>query len=216
MAEPKGILVTDFDGTISRRDFYDLVRERWPVAPENDPWERYRSGEITHFAALAEIFSRIRCSEAELLELVDSMDVFPDFAAAVQSLLERGWAVVVASAGCRWYIDYLLAKSGLNLTVHANPGTFDPDLGLRMTLPEKSDFFDPATGVDKAGIVRDAIRRSGRVAFAGDGRPDLEPALLVPAERRFARGWLAAALADRKEGFTRFSSWSGIADTLPF
>ena len=33
--------------------------------------------------------------------------------------------------------------------------------------------------------------RYDRVAFAGDGPPDIEPALLVPADMRFARGALA-------------------------
>lgn len=214
MDDVRGILVTDFDGTVSRRDFYDLVRERWPVAPENDPWLRYTAGEITHFVALAEIFSSIRCSEVELLDLVDAMDVFPDFADAVRRLQRCGWEVVVASAGCRWYIDHLLAKIGLKLTVHANLGSFDPDRGLSMTRPESSDFLNVSTGIDKAGVVRDALRRSGQVAFAGDGPPDLEPARLVPGGRRFARGWLASALEKSGEEFHPFSNWSNIAEVL--
>ena len=83
-----------------------------------------------------------------------------------------------------------------------------------MSLPERSRFFSPATGVNKVAIVRDALDRSDRVAFAGDGRPDLEPALLVQAQLRFARGWLAEALKERGEGFYPFERWSQIADQL--
>jgi 2-hydroxy-3-keto-5-methylthiopentenyl-1-phosphate phosphatase len=83
-----------------------------------------------------------------------------------------------------------------------------------MLLPERSPFFSPTKGVNKVAIVRDALNRSGRVAFAGDGRPDLKPALLVPPQLRFARGWLAEALRERGEKFNPFERWSEIADQL--
>lgn len=208
------ILVSDFDSTVTRYDFFERVRERWPVPPENDPWEKYIAGRLTHFEALAEIFLHIRTSEASLLELVDSMELDAGFAPSVRALRESGWEVVIASAGCDWYIRHLLGKAGVAVTVHANPGTFDPEKGLRMTLPENSPFLSPTTGVDKLEIVRDALRRSDGVAFAGDGRPDLEPSLLVPSRRRFARGWLAGALSERGEGFQPFEKWSQIAGQL--
>jgi len=83
-----------------------------------------------------------------------------------------------------------------------------------MSLPERSPFFSPSKGVNKTAIVQDALNRSDRVAFAGDGRPDLKPALLVPPQLRFARGWLAESLSDRGEKFQPFERWSEIADQL--
>ncbi len=210
-----GILVTDFDSTVTRHDFYELVRRRWPLPPGDDPWEKYVAGTLTHFEALAEIFSRIRASRKELLALVDAMEVFPDFAETVRALQAAGWEVVIASAGCRWYIDHLLAGQDVKVTVFSNPGTFSPASGLTMQLPERGDFFSPETGVNKQAIVRDALRRSALVAFAGDGRPDFEPSLLVPVERRFARGWLAGALTARGEKFHPLNNWSGIRESLP-
>ncbi len=214
MQRPAGILVSDFDGTISRRDFFDLVRARWPITKEEDPWERYVAGEITHFQALALIFARIRCSEAELLTLVDEMEVDPEFASTVRALQGQGWEVLVASAGCAWYIDRLLAQAGISIPVYSNPGVFDPARGLVMSLPPESPFLDPGTGVNKLAITRDALERCDRVAFAGDGRPDVNPSLLVSKERRFARGWLAGELTARKEEFVGFDSWVTIRDTL--
>ena len=59
-----------------------------------------------------------------------------------------------------------------------------------MSLPEHSAFFSPTTGVNKVEIVRDALNRSDCVAFAGDGRPDLEPALMVePSCVLLGGGW---------------------------
>jgi 2,3-diketo-5-methylthio-1-phosphopentane phosphatase len=208
------ILVSDFDGTLTRYDFFDLVRKRWPFPPEDDPWEKFVAGEITHFQALAEIFAGIRTSEANLQELADSAGIDPSFAKSVQALQHRGWEIVIASAGCDWYINFLLRKAGVSVSVHANPGVFDPQRGLQMSLPKPSPFFSATKGVNKAAIVQDALKRSPRVAFAGDGRPDLRPALLVPPQLRFARGWLAETLKERGEKFHPFERWSEIADEL--
>jgi 2-hydroxy-3-keto-5-methylthiopentenyl-1-phosphate phosphatase len=208
------ILISDFDGTLTRYDFFDLVRKRWPFPPQDDPWEKFVAGQITHFQALAEIFARIRTSEADLLELANSMELDASFAKSARVLQDCGWEIVIASAGCDWYIQFLLNKARVSVSLHANPGAFDPECGLQMSLPERSCFFSPTTGVNKVEIVRDALSRSDRVAFAGDGRPDLEPALLVQPQLRFARGWLAEAFSERGEKFNPFERWSQIADQL--
>jgi 2-hydroxy-3-keto-5-methylthiopentenyl-1-phosphate phosphatase len=184
------------------------------VPPDDDPWEQYVAGRLTHFEALAAIFARIRTDEATMLNLVDRMELDPALPAAARALREHGWTITVASAGCEWYLLRLLRQAGLALEVHANPGEFSPATGLRMKLPENSRFFSPSTGIDKVAVVKDALRRSTEVAFAGDGRPDLESCLLVPAKRRFARGWLADELRRRGERFNHFEDWAELARTL--
>lgn len=214
-SSPRGrTLVTDFDGTITLLDFYDLVRQQWPVPPDDDPWEQYVAGKLTHFEALAAIFARIRTDEATLLQLVGRMQFDPQFAPAVQRLRAAGWEVVVASAGCNWYIQHLLSAAGTTLEVHANHGKFSAERGLQMSLPVGSRFFSRQNGIDKLAVVSEAIQRSSRVAFAGDGRPDLASALAVEPELRFARGWLATELKRRGEPFHSFHRWSEIADVL--
>lgn len=207
------ILVSDFDGTLTRFDFFDLVRQRWPIPPERDPWNRYLAGEITHFQALADIFAGIQASDAELDELTERMELDPDLAEAMERLVQKGWEIVVASAGCDWYIRRLLERAGVNVTVHANPGRLI-DGRLMMSRPEGSPFWSESTGVDKIAVVQEALQRSDSVAFAGDGRPDLEPALLVNPTRRFARGWLAEALEERGQKFQSFDRWSDIVPQL--
>lgn len=199
---------------MTRYDFYDIVRKRWPVPPENDPWEQYVAGRITHFEALAAIFARIPADERTLQAVADSMELDPQLPPAIARLQENGWRVVVASAGCQWYINYLFKKAGVTLEVHANPGEFQQGKGLRLSLPEKSPFFNRATGIDKTGVVRDALKQGAQVAFVGDGRPDLSPALLVAAERRFAHGWLAEALRADGQAFRPFETWSQIVPQL--
>lgn len=208
------ILVTDFDGTLTRYDFYDLVRQKWPLQQGDDPWEDYVHGEISHFEALKRIFSRIRGPEAALLDIANAMGLTTGLSDALAQLQSQGWSVLVASAGCDWYINKLLHTAKVSLEVHSNSGKYDPDNGLLLTAPVTSRFFNTETGVDKLAIVRDALSRAETVAFAGDGRPDLAPSLLVASEFRFARGWLAQELTRRGEYFHPFESWSEIPDIL--
>ena len=46
------VLVTDFDGTMTRRDFFQLVVERLLPPGTPDYWGEYLAGRITHFEAL--------------------------------------------------------------------------------------------------------------------------------------------------------------------
>ncbi len=208
------VLVTDFDGTISKNDFYQLVRAH--LLPPGVPnyWSEYHAGRITHFEALRGYFSEIRADEATVWNIVAQMQVDPQLAASVAGLRRAGWQIVIASAGCRWYIERLLTEAGVEIELHANPGRFESGRGLQMELPRESPFFSPTHGIDKAGIVRHHVAAGSDVAFAGDGYPDADAARLVPPELRFARGDLAETLTASGETFRPFVVWSEIADAL--
>jgi 2-hydroxy-3-keto-5-methylthiopentenyl-1-phosphate phosphatase len=208
------VLVTDFDGTLTRRDFYELVRSE--LVPRGTPnyWDQYRTGQITHFQALAGYFASITADEATVLELVNRMEIDPRLKTAVAELQDAGWRIVIASAGCRWYIDRLLAQAGVQLELHANLGTFQPGRGLLMELPKDSAYFSPTHGIDKAAVVNQSLASTQTVAFAGDGYPDFDAAKLVPATLRFARGDLAETLTREGLPFHPFHEWSEVARYL--
>jgi 2-hydroxy-3-keto-5-methylthiopentenyl-1-phosphate phosphatase len=208
------VLVSDFDGTMTRHDFYKLAIES--LVPPNTPdyWSDYREGTITHFEALRRYFASIPASEAEVLAVVDRMELDPGLRIAVESLRRAGWEVVVTSAGCDWYIRRLLAVAGVELDVHSNPGRFVAGKGLLMEMPTGSPYLSPTLGVDKARVVRRLLDEGRMVAFAGDGFPDAESARLVPGEMRFARGDLADVLEGEGMEFCRFNTWSDIARDL--
>jgi 2,3-diketo-5-methylthio-1-phosphopentane phosphatase len=208
------VLVSDFDGTMTRHDFYKLAIELLLPSTTPDYWAQYRAGEITHFEALRSYFVAIRNDESEVLEVMRRMEIDPHLANAVTSLQTAGWKVVIASAGCEWYMRRLLASVGAEIEVHANPGRFEPGKGLIMEMPTASPFYSPTLGIDKAGVVRCYVDAGQTVAFAGDGFPDADPARLVPAALRFARGDLAQTLRRERLPFKSFESWSDIAHHL--
>jgi 2,3-diketo-5-methylthio-1-phosphopentane phosphatase len=213
-ADCRQLLVTDFDGTLTQRDFYQVYAERLMPAEAPDFWAEYRAGRMTHFDALKAIFAYVPAGEEALLALAGEMHLEPDLRNALESLRFAGWEVVVVSAGCRWYIDRLLAAAGVNLEVHANLGHVDSAGRLIMERPKGTPYPSDDVGIDKSAVVRTHVEKGWTVAFAGDGPPDLGPAMLVPSHLRFARGHLAEALRERGESYRTFARWREVAEAL--
>lgn len=208
---PPHTLVSDFDGTLTEVDFYYVARQHL-IAPGPDYHAEYARGELSHFDLLARNYARIDKPEAEVVRRVRAIPVAPDLPKLVARLRDAGWGVVVASAGCRWYVDILLA--GVDVPVYANPGSFEPGRGLVMRRDTASPFYCAEVGVDKSAVVRDALQRGGRVAYAGDGYTDAPALELVEPELRFARADAARALAAKGLGFRGFERWGEVAAAL--
>ena len=210
---PFPALVTDFDGTMTRRDFYQLVQERLLPPDCPDYWAEYEHGRLTHFEALRAIFEAAEGGEPALVGVARRMGLDQDVRAAVDHLHAAGWRIVVASAGCDWYIRLLLTEAGVSVDIQASPGRIEHGR-LIMELPKRSPFCSPGLGIDKTALVRSELAAGGIVAFAGNGQVDLAPSLLVSPGLRFARGWLAAELTRRGESFRPFDRWRDVARAL--
>lgn len=214
MSPPAALLITDFDGTLTETDFYQLALERFTPPGTNGIWQRYKRRELTPLQTLQEIFAAIQAPPGEVIAALDDMQFDPGAAAAIQRLRAAGWEVVIVSGGCEWYIQHLLAKAGIQAVVHANPGEFSAGGGLKMRGPTESPYFSAAAGIDKAAIVREALEKYRDVAFAGNSAPDLEAARVVNDNRRFARSQLADLLDEEHRPYRRFQRWSDIAELL--
>lgn len=209
------VFVTDFDGTMTAVDFYDLVLRHVPDAETPDCWADCDAGRATHVATLHGIFQRAPRDEAFLRSWLPEAELDPATPAAVGQLRAAGWDIVVVSAGSEWYIRQLLAPVAQDVHVIANPGGYSDDEGLWMDWPPADvPWYCRHFGVDKGKIVQHLQDRGATVAFAGDGRPDRSAITRVPAELRFAKGWLAEMLTASGMAFQPFAVWSDIAPRL--
>jgi 2,3-diketo-5-methylthio-1-phosphopentane phosphatase len=209
------IFVSDYDGTITGKDFYALLAERYVPSDTPDYFAQYREGRISHFEAMAAYFAFAPTEEQQLEELLAASEADPDLGVSAALLRRAGWKLWVVSAGSSWYVERVLRRAGVAATVYSNPGRLENGRGLVLEkLEPSSPFHSASVGVDKSAVVRHALRVADTVAFAGDGLPDLPPALLVQPGLRFARGSLAEALLARGEAFQTFSRWSEIAREL--
>jgi 2,3-diketo-5-methylthio-1-phosphopentane phosphatase len=209
------IFVSDYDGTITNNDIYSLLAERYVPAGTPDYFAQYMEGRITHFEAVAAYFAFMPTEEQQIEELLDASEADPDLSASAALLQRAGWELLVVSAGCSWYVERVLRRAGVAATVYANPGRLERCRGLVVEkLDISSPYYSASVGIDKSAVVRHALDAAETVAFAGDGLPDLPPALLVRPELRFARGLLADALRQHGEAFRGFSRWSEIVREL--
>ncbi len=205
--------VTDFDGTLTRQDFYNLFLEQLYPPDAPDQWAAFSAGTITHFECLRNIYAHVPVGEAKLRKFLDQIELPPNLPGLLATLNGAGWDVVVASAGSRWYIEQLIAREKVSLPVHTNGGHI-VDGRLVMELPTESPYFHPHAGIDKAAVVKSFLAQGREVAFAGDGITDIAPALLVPPRLRFATGYLANRLRERGEPFRAFDEWAEIVPML--
>lgn len=213
---PRGVLVSDYDGTMTRHDFYELAISELTPAGTPDYWGNFLSGGgMTVFEVLSKIFASIRADEQEILETARRCQLSSGLGESMKRLQQAGWKIVVASAGCGWYIERILGEAGVrNVEIHANPGRVIPGGGLEMTRPEGSPFHSQNVGVDKEAVVRAQLTYGCPVAFAGDGKPDFPASLVVPASLRFARSDLAEKLRAHGETYRPFQDWTEVADAL--
>jgi len=208
-------LITDFDGTITDRDFYYLAVERYLPPNTPDYWASYSLGQITHLQAMQGIFGHLRASEEELAALLPEMKPEPRLKEYIQALKAAGWAIEIVSNGCEWYIDRTLRLMDVTgVTVYANPGGVIAGQGLRMEAPLGSPYLSSTHGIDKVAVLRAAQLRGGRVVFAGNGPPDEAAALRVDVKDRFARGWLAEKFKAQGVAYRPFERWGEVAEAL--
>lgn len=173
------VLVTDFDGTITKEDFFWLVVEKLLSKEDIQPWEDFLAGKITHFDALNGIFQKIRLSEEDLHRFILDIPFENCFLETVSWCKNSKIPVYIASAGADYYIKLLLEKAGIinDVNLIANGSVYAPDTGLTMIAsPESSPYYSHNYGVNKAEVVKSLKNSYKTVIFAGDGTPDYHAA----------------------------------------
>src|SRR5215471_14426669 len=134
------IFVSDYDGTITDKDIYSLLAERYVPAGAPDYFALHVEGRITHFDAMAAYFAFMPTEEQQLEELFDASGVDPDLAPSAALLQREGWELLIVSAGCSWYVERVLRRAGVAATVYSNPGRLENGRGLVL---EKLDPSSP-------------------------------------------------------------------------
>jgi len=211
MDKTRTAFVTDFDGTITDDDFFQYVTDAFLDEDALEPWRLYLAGRLTHFEALRRIYGSLRAGEDEMAALLATVRVDADVVPTFELLRGAGVTVVIASAGCDFYINALLGNEirRLGIGLVTNPSRYSRKNGLVMErLPEASPFRDEDVGISKAQVVA-GLRDDGfRVVFAGDGPPDIEPARIADAV--FARGRLLDLCAAEGIATERFGGYADI------
>jgi HAD superfamily phosphoserine phosphatase-like hydrolase len=154
------IFVSDYDGTITDKDFYSLLAERYVPANKPDYFARYLEGRISHFEAMAAYFAFTPTEEQQLEELLAASQPDPDLGASAALLRRADWRLWVVSAGSSWYVERVLSLAGVAATVYSNPGCLENGRGLVL------EKLDPSSPYHSAAMPVGSVFGSRRYATA--------------------------------------------------
>jgi len=106
------LVMCDFDGTISVQDTGLLVFNALALEGAWEIEHRWRRGEIDSMTCLAQQWALVQLPEQELLALIDTFPLDPDFRALVALCRKRHAGLVVVSDGLDFYVDRMLSRAG--------------------------------------------------------------------------------------------------------
>lgn len=206
-------MVSDFDGTISKVDFfYHTIEKLLQKKSDLEPWLEYKAGKRTHVDALSGIFSKIRLSLNDFVEFVYSLPIEESFTDTLNYCNANGIDFYVISAGADYYIKLIFDKLAVSdkLTLYSNNSTYSEKNGLEIIPDKNNPFYDHDFGISKKLAVESLKKNYDFIVYAGDGIPDFEPAKI--SDTVFARDALLQLCQDNNINHIEFNSYCEILE----
>jgi 2,3-diketo-5-methylthio-1-phosphopentane phosphatase len=210
-------LISDFDGTISKKDFFYMVIDS--LLKENlnalAPWKDYLAGKITHIDALSGIFSQIHLSQRDLDKFIATIDIDNWFYDVAQFCKDKKIPFYICSAGTNYYIKKriydILEK--YDIVLISNDATYSQQEGMKLIAPKKdTPYYDFNTGISKQAIVKQLKEDGYFTIYAGDGIPDLKSAKC--ADVVFAKDKLLELCEEENIKTEKFDNFSNILNYI--
>jgi len=203
--------VSDFDNTITLKDFYSIVIEKYLPVEGAEYYRRFKNREIGVLDFLGHIFNNINADRYSILEDILSIPIDPYAPDFIRWYSREAGPFYIVSAGCTYYIEILLERYDLLdlVTLIANPGYYYEG-NIYMLPNPNDDFYSPVSGLDKGKVVQMINKSADFTFFAGDSAPDYPAAEL--ADTVFAREnfELAELLAEKGKIFSSYRSFRDI------
>ncbi|RNA69323.1 MtnX-like HAD-IB family phosphatase [Alteribacter keqinensis] len=203
----KWAFVSDFDGTISKQDFYWMVIEKY--FPEGRTlYDEWKSEKVKDIDFLSRVFKSINQEEEQIIQDIYDMAIDPHVPDFIRKVQENGGDFFILSAGTDFYIKHTLEKYGItNVPVFSNEG-FYKEQNVHMNVQESNWHYHERYGIDKSKVIKKLKEEYETVDFIGDSEPDSHPA--VYADTTYAIGVLQEILKERNVPFIPVSSFKEV------
>jgi 2,3-diketo-5-methylthio-1-phosphopentane phosphatase len=171
----RGIVLTDFDGTMVTIDTAEYVLNKFA----NKDWrlldEQLVRGEITFQESLVKEFAMLRVSEKAMIDALDAATQFrPHFDKMIEYCEKQGFPLVVVSGGLDFSIRHFLEKNGwLNLVEIYAPKAQCTENGVVLQFPK---LLDPHSSDFKEDLVKYYRKEGRKVVYIGNGLGDYSSA----------------------------------------
>lgn len=186
------IFISDFDGTITKKDFYWILLDDYIGQKGIDFYYEWKKSKLIGTEFLNKVFTWHEFTEEERIEALSKVEMDKDLEKVVQLVGELGGEFQILSAGFDYYIQEALAARNLShLNVITNHGTFKENTFI-MEPDEKSSWYSKVYGVDKGLVAKHFKGLCQKLYFVGDSEPDFHAAKY--ADVIFAKEELARLL----------------------
>lgn len=209
MSHKRFVFVSDFDGTLTEKDFYQMIIDDYLGEAGQTLYKEWRQGLHDDKDFLDKIYSAINREEAEILEDILRIEWDESATEFIKKVRENGGEFIILSAGTNYYIDRLLKEKGLSdIKVYSNPGIYK-DKGIHLQIDKNNPYFSEKYGINKAKVIEDLKKQYAHVYYAGDSAPDVPPCKI--ADIAFAKGKLQNLLNAEGINFIPVKSYKDIA-----
>jgi 2-hydroxy-3-keto-5-methylthiopentenyl-1-phosphate phosphatase len=207
----KWAFVSDFDGTISKQDFYWLVINKY--FPEGQElFDKWKRAELLDIDFLSEVFASIHQDEDQIIADILSIPIDEHVPSFIKKVQENNGDFYVLSAGTDYYIYHILKKYGIdNVKVFSNEGYFH-EKNVLMNIDENHRHYSKRYGIDKSKVILELKEQYEHVYFAGDSEPDSHPA--AHADVTFAKDALQDILKEKQIPFVAVETFKEIETYL--
>ncbi|MCJ7423178.1 MtnX-like HAD-IB family phosphatase [Candidatus Bathyarchaeota archaeon] len=165
------VVLSDFDGTITRIDTAEFVLARFAQGDWQVFNAQFESGKITLEECLRRQFSLVRSSKKRILdELADVVTLRPNFGELAEYCRKNLVPTTIVSAGLDFVIEHFLELNNWQKLVEIYMAkTKLSTKGIEFTFPM---LFDKTSANFKQDLVRRCKNESKKVLFVGDGSGD--------------------------------------------
>lgn len=186
------VFISDFDGTITKKDFYWILLDDYIGSRGIEYYHEWKKSKKIGTEFLNTVFGWRPLTDQECNEAIDKVIVDPALKKVIQWVDSHKGDFWILSAGFDYYINKVLKKYNLEeVTLYTNPGAFEDQKFIMRPLPE-SEFYSSVYGIDKEKVALFAKEQFPYFIFAGDSEPDYHAA--VHADLIFAKHELASLL----------------------
>lgn len=208
----KFVFVSDFDGTLTEKDFYQMIIEDRLGEMGKALFDAWKRKEYKDRDFLSKIYKAVDMDESELIEYILTIKWDKYATHLIERVQQSGGEFVILSAGCSYYIDPILRKQNLkHIKVYSNPGVYH-NRGIELKIDKDSPYFSDVYGIDKQKVICDLKNQFDQVYFAGDSAPDTLPSQM--ADIAFAKGCLQEILEKENTPFIAVDHFKDIEDYL--
>jgi 2,3-diketo-5-methylthio-1-phosphopentane phosphatase len=204
----KFAFVSDFDGTLTDRDFYYIVMDKYLKDWAWDYYKEWRKTKKIDVEFLNKIFGAMDRDEEEIMEDILELPLDPNAIDFINKVELNGGDFFILSAGTSYYIKKLLKHLKINnVSIISMEGIYK-DRGIQILPDHNSEFYSDMWGVDKEKVILSLKQKYSKVYFSGDSEPDIGAA--KAADCAFARNDLQKLLKDNNIPFIPFNKFNEV------